>query len=283
VPKVEGLSLAKARDRLERDGFEKVKVERERSNAEVDTVLRQDPDAGETAQASEAITLIVSSGPGNVRVPSVRNTSRQLAIRELQKQGLEVTADTEASGSIRKGFATRTSPSEGTSVERGSRVRLFVSSGPARVEVPNVVGLTREAAETRLTRARLEVNVELRDSDAPENEVVRQSPERGAGAKRGDEVTIVVSRGRQQKEVPDVTGLDLADARRVISGEGLGVTVRHRTTANRSDDGKVLQQRPSAGQEVDDGASVIVVVGEFEAPAEPDTTTPQTTTPEAAP
>ena len=170
-------------------------------------MLRQDPDAGETAAASDTITLIVSRGPGNVRVPSVRNTSRQLAIRELQKQGLEVTADTEASGSVRKGFATRTSPSEGTSVERGSRVRLFVSSGPAKIEVPDVVGLTREAAETRLTRARLDVNVELRDSDAPENEVVRQSPAGGTSAERGDEVTIVVSRGEQQTEVPNVTGL----------------------------------------------------------------------------
>ena len=233
VPKVEGLSLSKARDRLERDGFEKVKVERERSNAEVDTVLRQDPDAGETAAASDTITLIVSRGPGNVRVPSVRNTSRQLAIRELQKQGLEVTADTAASNSIRKGFAIRTSPSEGTSVERGSRVRLFVSSGPARIEVPDVVGLTREAAETRLTRARLEVNVEQRDSDAPENEVISQSPAAGTNAQRDDEVTIVVSRGKQQTEVPDVTGLSLADARRVLRAEGLGVTVRRRSTSHR--------------------------------------------------
>ena len=283
VPRVEGLSLTKARDRLDRDGFEKVKVERERSNAEVDTVLRQDPDAGETAAASDTITLIVSSGPGNVRVPSVRNTSRQLAIRELQKQGLEVTADTESSGSIRKGFATRTSPREGTSVERGSRVRLFVSSGPAKIEVPDVVGLTREAAETRLTRARLEVKVDLRDSDAPENEVISQSPGSGTSAQRGDEVTIVVSRGQQQIEVPDVTGLDLADARRVLGGEGLGVTVRRRSTANQGDDGQVLQQRPSAGQDVDEGASVIVVVGEFQAPDEPQGTTPQTTTPEPTP
>ncbi|HYI35063.1 MAG TPA: PASTA domain-containing protein, partial [Thermoleophilaceae bacterium] len=283
VPKVEGLTLTKARDRLERDGFEKVKVERERSNAEVDTVLRQDPDAGEAAAASDTITLIVSRGPGNVRVPSVRNTSRQLAIRELQKQGLEVTADTEASGSVRKGFATRTSPGEGTSVERGSRVRLFVSSGPARIEVPDVVGLTREAAETRLTRSRLDVNVELRDSDAPENEVIRQSPAGGSSARRGDEVTIVVSRGEQQTEVPNVTGLGLSDARRVLRGEGLGVTVRRRTTTTQGDDGDVLEQRPSAGQDVDEGSSVIIVVGDFQAPDEPATTTPGATTPEAAP
>ena len=283
VPKVEGLSLSKARDRLERDGFEKVQVERERSNAEVDTVLRQDPDAGETAAASDTITLIVSRGPGNVRVPSVRNTSRQLAIRELQKQGLEVTADSAASNSIRKGFAIRTSPSEGTSVERGSRVRLFVSSGPARIEVPDVVGLTREAAETRLTRARLEVDVEQRDSDAPENEVISQSPSAGTNAQRDDEVTIVVSRGKQQTEVPNVTGLSLEDARRVLRAEGLGVTVRRRPTTTESDDGQVIDQRPSSGQDVDEGASVIIVVGNFEAPDEPPSTTPQTTTPEATP
>ena len=42
-------------------------------------------------------------------------------------------------------------------MERGSRVRLFVSSGPEQVDVPNVVGLTRESAETRLTREGLEV------------------------------------------------------------------------------------------------------------------------------
>jgi serine/threonine-protein kinase len=127
------------------------------------------------------------------------------------------------------------------------------------------------------------VNVELRDSDAPENEVIRQSPSGGASAERGDEVTIVVSRGKQQTEVPNVTGLDLADARRVLRGEGLGVTVRQRTTTDRADDGQVLEQRPSAGQDVDDGTSVIVVVGDFQAPSAPPTTTPQTTTPEATP
>ena len=46
VPKVVGLQLPEARERLDRAGFEHVEVERERSLAEVDRVLRQDPDAG---------------------------------------------------------------------------------------------------------------------------------------------------------------------------------------------------------------------------------------------
>ncbi|MGI8844891.1 MAG: Stk1 family PASTA domain-containing Ser/Thr kinase [Thermoleophilaceae bacterium] len=286
LPKVTGLSLTKARARLDRDGFEKVKVERERSDAAVDTVLRQSPDAGESAAKSDTITLVASNGPGKVRVPSVRNTSRQLAIRTLQKAGLKVTADTEASGSIKKGFATRTSPGAAESVDRGSRVRLFVSSGPASIAVPNVVGLTRDSAETRLTNAGLEVSVTQRESDKPADEVLSQSPGRGTKAMRGDTVDLVVAKAKDQAEVPDVVGFSTATARRALSSAKLGVRVRMRTTANKDEDGKVLEQRPAAGGRVNRGTTVVIVVGRYKAAATPDTppaTTPQTTTPSATP
>lgn len=285
VPKVTGQSLTKARERLDRDGFEKVEVERERSEAELDTVLRQDPDSGESATKEDTITLIVSSGPGKVRIPSVRNTSRQLAIRELQKAGLEVTADTEASGSIRKGFATRTVPGAAASIDRGSRVRLFVSAGEASINVPNVVGLTRDSAETRLTGAGLEVSVTQEESEKPEDEVLSQSPGRGTKAKRGDIVDLVVAKARNKAEIPDVVGFSTATARRALRAANLGVSVRTRTTANEDEDGQVLEQRPAAGGEADEGANVVIVVGRFKAPAAdaPPSTTPQTTTPSDTP
>jgi beta-lactam-binding protein with PASTA domain/tRNA A-37 threonylcarbamoyl transferase component Bud32 len=282
VPKVVGLQLSKARARLDSDGFEKVKVEHERSPAEVDTVLRQDPDPGESAAKGDEITLVASSGPGKVRVPSVRETSRKLAIRELQKQGLEVTADTQPSSSVKKGFAIGTSPAEGAEVDRGSRVRLFVSSGPARVSVPNVVGLTREAAETKLTRAGLDVTVQQQDSDRPENEVINQDPGQGTKVQRGDQVTLTVSKGKQQASVPDVVGLTSADARRVLRNEGLSVSVRTKSTTKQSEDGNVIEQRPSGGAQVDKGSQVVLVVGKLKQ-SQGQTTTPQTTTPDTSP
>ncbi|MGI8750252.1 MAG: Stk1 family PASTA domain-containing Ser/Thr kinase [Thermoleophilaceae bacterium] len=285
VPKVVGLQLGRARARLDRDGFEKVKVERERSRAALDTVLRQAPDPGESAPMDQSVTLTVSGGPGKVRVPSVRKTSRRLAIRELQKQGLKVTADTAASKSVKKGFAIRTSPGEAELVDRGTRVRLFVSAGPARIKVPKVVGLTREAAETRLTRLGLEVSTSESESDRPEGEVLSQSPGAGTGAKRGDSVRIVVSKRRQAEkkaQVPDVVGFSVADAKQALRGEGLGVAVRRRATDNRSEDGQVLRQSPAGGRNVGKGSSVTLVVGKYTAPDKP-TTTPQTTTPDATP
>ena len=115
-------------------------------------MLRQDPDAGEEAATEDTVKLIVSAGPGKVRVPSVRNTPLELAIRELEKQGLEVTADPQPSGSVRKGFAIGTSPRRARRSSAGRACACSSARGRRRIEVPDVVGLTREAAETRLTR-----------------------------------------------------------------------------------------------------------------------------------
>ena len=58
---------------------------------------------------------------------------------------------------MKKGFAIRTVPQEGTSVTKGTRVRLLVSQGPEQVTVPDVTGLSRASAESRLRDADLAV------------------------------------------------------------------------------------------------------------------------------
>jgi serine/threonine-protein kinase len=203
-----------------------------------------------------------------------------LAIRELEKAELKVTADPQPSDSVRKGFAIGTSPEEGDRVERGSRVRLFVSSGPEQATMPDVVGLSREAAETRLTREGLEVRVVREQSDKPEDEVIAQSPAAGTKLDKNERVTITVSEGKEQVDVPNLVGLSEADARRLLRAEKLGVTVRRRSTDNEEEEGQVLDQRPGAGVEVDEGRSVIVIVGRFVAPENP---ADPGVTPEASP
>ena len=244
-------------------------MERERSFAEVDRVLRQDPDSGEAAPQDDPVTLFVSDGPGKVRVPSVRNTPQERAIKDLDKVGLKVTADPQPSDTVKKGFAIGTSPRAGAEVDRGARVRLFVSSGPERITVPDVVGVTRETAESRITGLGLEVNVETEETDeAEDGEVLRQTPEGGTQADRGDEVTIVVAQEPEQVSVPSVEGLSRADAVAALRDAGLAPTVRERATEDEAEDGTVLEQRPGAGLNVDAGDSVIIFVGAFEAAEE---------------
>jgi len=286
VPKVVALNLTDARERLDKAGFETVEVERERSRAELDTVLRQDPDPGEEAAKNETITLAVSRGPGKVRVPSVRNLPEARAFKELKKAELKVTADPQPSNQVKKGFAVGTSPEEGTEVDRGGRVRLFVSSGPQKIAVPNVIGLSRESAESRLDREGLAVQVQMAQSEKPEDEVIAQAPTQGAKLDAGDRVTITVSEGVQEAEkvsVPDVEGLTEAEALRALRAQGLTGAVRERTTDVEEEDGTVLVQRPGAGAELVSGRSVVLVVGRFEEPASSTPESPGTPTPPANP
>ena len=277
VPKVVGLNLTDARERLDKAGFEEVRVEREQSLARVDSVLRQDPDPGEQAAKGDIVTLAVSSGPGKVRVPSVRNLSQRAAFKELERAELKVTADPQPSSSVKKGSAIGTSPKEGTEVDRGSRVRLFVSSGPEQITVPNVVGLSRSSAESRLDREGLSVQVQTQESDKPKDEVIAQSPAQGTKLNSGDRVTITISTGEAEVptvDVPDVEGLSERDALRMLRSQGLTGTVRERKTEDEGEDGTVIVQRPGAGAQLETGQNVVIVVGRFEEPAEPAPITP---------
>jgi eukaryotic-like serine/threonine-protein kinase len=269
VPRVEGKSLLQARNILERSGFEKIEVERVRSLAERDTVLDQDPDAGESAAKDDTITLEVSDGPGEALVPSVRNLPQEQAVKELNQAGFKVNIEREFSASVDEGIATRTVPKEGTPVERGRRVTLFVSDGPELITVPDVVGLSRDSAESRLTSEGLDVAIREEESDKREDEVIAQDPAGGSRIERGEQVTLTVSTGREQVDVPSVTGISPADAAAILRRAGLNAASRERVVDDPSQDGIVIEQRPPAGVEVDEGSSVIIVVGRFEEPFEP--------------
>ena len=86
-------------------------------------------------------------------------------------------------------------------------MRLFVSSGPEQLTVPDVTGLSRDSAESRLRDEGFGVSVAEQESDEPEGDVISQSPAGGTELARGETVTITVSTGRPQVDVPDVIGL----------------------------------------------------------------------------
>jgi beta-lactam-binding protein with PASTA domain/tRNA A-37 threonylcarbamoyl transferase component Bud32 len=260
VPRVVGQQVLEARDRLERAGFE-VREVRAPSTEEIGVVVDQDPDPGEEAEKGSVVELEVSQGPGEVRVPSVENLPERLAIKELNDAGLKANVDRESSDTIREGLAIRTVPRGGTEVQRGTRVKLFVSSGPEQVTVPDVTGLSRESAEGRLRDEGLTVSVEEVESDEPEDEVISQDPVAGTSLERGSAVTINVSVGQPQVTVPDVTGLTPSAASSRLRALGLVPSRQERSTTNPDEDNQVLDQRPGAGAEVEEGRTVVIVVG----------------------
>jgi serine/threonine-protein kinase len=209
-----------------------------------------------------------------VLVPSVQNLPQAQAIEELEDRGLRATVDRRPSETVRAGLAVRTVPAAGEEVERGERVQLFISSGPEEVAVPEVIGLSRDSAEAQISDAGLVPAVREQESEEPEGEVISQDPAAGTELQRGSTVTITVSTGIEEVVVPNVVGLGGGDAERQLRADGLVPVRRESEVADPAQDGKVIDQRPGAGVEVEQGREVVIVVGalveeEELAPVEP--------------
>jgi serine/threonine-protein kinase len=276
VPRVVGKQLLQARAALEQRGFE-VQESRVQSAQPLDQVIDQDPNASTEADKGSTVTLEVSTGPGTVRVPPVANLSEKQAVRALNREGLQVIVDLHSSETVREGVSIRTVPAEGEDVEKGTRVRLLVSSGPEQVAVPDVTGLSSESAQQQLRDAGLEPAVrEDASEDVDEGDVISQSPAAGTSIKKNDTVTLTVSTGPERVRVPDVTGLSTRLATSQLRQAGLKAVPRERTVTDMAQDGLVLEQRPTGG-ELGRGDSVVLIVGKL---APPPDQTPGTVTPE---
>jgi serine/threonine-protein kinase len=138
-------------------------------------------------------------------------------------------------------------------------VNLTVSAGPGQVEIPDLAGQTRDAAEQVLDEAGLGVAVETTPSnDVPSDTVIETDPAAGESVRRGTQVTLIVSSGPSRVAVPPVVGQTISAAEQQLSARGLEAT----STEQESErpEGEVISQSPNAGTRVDPGSTVSLVV-----------------------
>jgi eukaryotic-like serine/threonine-protein kinase len=274
VPNVIGRKSAPATRILKDKGFD-VNTRFVKNKAPFDTVTEQDPTPGSKAKKGSTVILTVSSGPGVVKVPPVAGLSVTQARKRLKEAGFRVSVRERYSDSVPDGAVIGTSPDTGTDLKQGSIVKLLVSRGQNLASVPPVIGLDRAAAENAITNAGLTAQVEQRDDQAPNNQVIDQSPDSGTQLRLGSTVTIVVSTGKVKVNVPDVRGRTESTARSILQGAGLKVARKQEPVTDQADDGKVVDQSPQGGSQVDKGSTVTIFVGKFAAQTQPSPPPPQ--------
>ncbi|MGH9283051.1 MAG: PASTA domain-containing protein, partial [Acidimicrobiales bacterium] len=250
VPNLVGSTYEEARDAVGQAGLEV----RRRSRAAADpagTVIGQEPEPG-TFSTGRRLVLIVSSGPPPVPVPGVAGRSGAEARSALESAGFEVVVSSAFDEQVAAGAVVGQEPAPGKEVAPGSQVRLVISKGPEPVTVPNVVGKTYEEAGDTLAGGHLSVKRSDAFSDSvPAGEIIRQDPVAGEEAPRDSSVTVVVSKGPDVVEVPDVRGEDIEDAVRKLEAAGFDVDV-----VGFRFDRPVRRQDPSAHEVVRRGETV---------------------------
>lgn len=131
------------------------------------------------------------------------------------------------------------------SVEAKLTVEIEVPS----VDVPDVVGMSREAAEEALKEAGLKLGTvsEQYHKDVPKGKLISQNPAAETEVKRGSTVNIVVSKGLVP--LPDVVGKSFQGAQDILGEYPLNLIIEYDPDADKPD-GEVILQNPAGGEGV---------------------------------
>lgn len=157
------------------------------------TVVGQSPIPGQVAEPGDSVRLTVSLGPEERPVPDVFRVRGDRARAVLEATGFRVEVDSVDSEQPR-GRVVGLEPEPGTEVTLPGEIRLTISLGPPRVEMPLLLGLQEEEALNRLDSLGLsvaEVATRFRFG-LDQGIVIEQEPDAGTMLERGTAVRIVV-------------------------------------------------------------------------------------------
>ena len=176
--------------------------ERNDENVAAGQVISQSIEAGQKVDEGTVITLVVSLGAASFDMPHLVGKDEKTAESTLVGRGLLVFIEYEKNDSVPEGNVIRQSVDAGEQVKRGDAITLVVSSGKNTVNVSDVVGMNRDAAETELTGQGFKVVVlENYDDNVASGKVISQTPAAGSAQMPGTTVTIYVSKGKQPVKI----------------------------------------------------------------------------------
>jgi beta-lactam-binding protein with PASTA domain/tRNA A-37 threonylcarbamoyl transferase component Bud32 len=210
---------------------------------------------------------LFKAAPEQQSVPTITGLTRAQAERTIRDSDLAVgEVTTAASTEVAQGRVISQEPQAGDQVDPGDSVGFVVSAGKPQVELPPVVGQSKDDAADQLRGLGLRVVLTQRDADDPRDEVLEMQPPAGTSVADGSKVTLFWSDGPEV--VPDVVGKTEDEATDLIEEAGFEVS-RVTDSTTEAKKGTVLQQSPGKGQSLDKGSTVTIVVSTYEEPPPP--------------
>ena len=201
-------------------------------------------------------------GPGSyLTMPTT--TGRNLADvqADLGAIGLASSVEEEFSDDVQSGIVTHSDPDGGSSVHKSTNVQLYVSKGIDMKDVPNVVGKGQDEASRTLTDAGLALGAvtDAYSEDVPPGQVISQSVAAGTSLAHDSTVDVVLSKGREPRTVPTLTGKGASAAKSSIEALGL-VASPTEAYSDTVPEGQVISQQTREGSTVYRGDSVSYTV-----------------------
>ena len=259
VPVVVGQTFQQAQSRLSAAHLDAKRVDAFDERVGRGLVISANPGAGAEVGRSTAVVLTVSKGPERYAVPTLVGSTATEAKARLAENRLTLGGSSEAyDEKIPAGQIVSSTPKAGTQLRRGTAVTIVVSKGRQPIDVTDYTGKPADQAVAALTDAGLRVDATKQEfsTDVPKGSVISQNPATGT-LFRGDQVTLVVSKGPEMVSVPNVQGKQLRQARTILEDAGFKVRVENFMGGLF---GTVRSQSPAGDAKAPKGSTVTLVV-----------------------
>ena len=202
---------------------------------------------------------------GQVSAPKLVSLTEENALSVLEQMGLKGNkSKEEPSSKYPAGTVMKQDIVEGTKINPGTLINYVVSTGVDDQKVPEVKDLSQSEAEAAIKAKGFQTEVKKEHHDTiPVGKVISVDPKVGTTLEKGATVTLTVSLGKENKNipVPSVTGLAEDVAKKKLTDRGFQIEVTTVSEAEEgTEDGTVLSQNPEASKEQEPGTKVTITV-----------------------
>lgn len=202
-------------------------------------------------------------GPGaRITVPSVIGGTLSQAESVLKPLGLKSEIEKQIfSEEIAKGIIIESNPAGGEKVGDGATVKLTLSRGPERYQIPNLSKLTVAAATKLLSSIPVQTPIieEQFNDKFPKGYVISSAPVAGETVKRGAVIRIIVSKGVEQIPMALFVNKTKTEAFNSLTELGFKVEVKEQFSET-VPLGAVITQNPAGGASYPKGSKVELTV-----------------------
>lgn len=209
VPNVSNQTESSAISNLEAQGFNVNKtIEKNSDKIEEGKIISTDPKAGKKVEKGSRINLYISVGSKKITLEDYTGKSYDTVKKTLDEQGFRSVSSQEAySDEQDKGMIISQNPLANQDVvAKDTDISFVVSKGPEPVFLANLSGFTKKAAEDYAKTNQLEISSSEEYSDSVlEGQVISQKPSAGTSMAKGDNISVVISKGEKEKQVKTVS------------------------------------------------------------------------------
>jgi serine/threonine-protein kinase len=255
VPELTGRSIEQALEALEPLG---VVIEQDQENSATvpeGFVSRTDPAAGSRVFKNSVVTVFLSLGPKQLKVPEVSGLSAEAAKKLLTDSGFVVGSSKNFFGDALEGQVLELSTPAGAILNQGSVLDLRISLGP----LPEVAGLSAEQARALVATVAIEIEeVEVFNNQVPQGQAVGLVISEDPLPENGKAI-LEISKGPEIVIMPNTVGETIAAAKALLENLGLLVVVDTNQLSSNFGIAKVKRQTPEAGSEIRVGDSVTII------------------------